>query len=113
MFMQLIFTIPRAEYILLKRLFIAIRQSKEYVQIKGIEEHLRTPLSCFIIFLWTFLHVSKTSLKFSLFVGLLSVHSVGLTAQEDFLKTMRSNLFIRKISALYLILLPYYADFSL
>jgi len=27
--MQLIFTLPRAEYILLKRLFIAIRQSKE------------------------------------------------------------------------------------
>ena len=113
MFTQRTFMILRVEYIHLKRLFIVIRRSKEFVQIRGIEEHLRIPLRLFTIFLWTFLLVSKMRLKFNLFAGSLSAHSVGLMVQEDWIKTLKLNPFTKNKSVLFLILLPFYADFSL
>ena len=57
--------------------------------VRGIGEHLKTPLKCSIIYGLTYLQEFKTHLKFNLFVGRLNGLSHGFRVHAAFQKTMR------------------------
>ena len=79
------------ESLLLERLYTAIQRSLLLVQIKGIGEHLKTPLKSFIISGSTFLQEFKIRLKFNRFVRRLNGLCHGFRALAVFQKTMRSK----------------------
>ena len=82
------------------------------MQIRGIGEHLKTPLKCSIIYGLTYLQEFKTHLKFNLFVGRLNGLSHGFRVHAAFQKTMRLKLFTLKLCVLFRISTRFCVDFD-